>query len=43
VEEARWFPLDEAVERLQYKGEKDIMMKAKHIIEEKYIKYVQPS
>ncbi|MBI5675583.1 MAG: NUDIX hydrolase [Nitrospirae bacterium] len=38
VEEARWFPVDEAIERLQYKGEKDIMMKAKQMIEAKYIK-----
>jgi 8-oxo-dGTP pyrophosphatase MutT (NUDIX family) len=37
VEEAKWFPLDEAEDMLQYKGEKDIMMKAKHMIEEKYI------
>jgi len=38
VEEARWFQVDEAVERLQYKGEKDIMRKAKRMIEEIYIK-----
>jgi len=43
VEEAKWFPVEEAIDRLQYKGEKDIMRKAKQMIEEKYIKDVQPS
>lgn len=32
VDEARWLPIDEAVERLSYKSEKDIMKKAKIMI-----------
>lgn len=43
VEEAKWFLVEEAVDRLQYKGEKDIMRKAKQMIEKQYIKDVQPS
>ncbi|RJQ52950.1 MAG: NUDIX hydrolase [Nitrospiraceae bacterium] len=34
VDEARWFPIDEAIETLSYKSEKQIMQKAKRMIEE---------
>ncbi len=33
VDESRWFPIDEAIDKLTYKGEKEIMQKAKRIIE----------
>lgn len=33
VDEARWFPLDEAVEKLEYKNEKEIMEKARAALE----------
>lgn len=36
VDEARWFTVDEAIEKLKYKGEKDLMRKAKLIINKKY-------
>jgi hypothetical protein len=29
VDEARWFPIDEAIEMLSYRSEKQIMRKAK--------------
>ncbi len=35
VDEARWFPIDKAIERLSYKSEKEIMQKAEKMIEEK--------
>ena len=34
VDEASWVPLDDAVNRLKYRGEKDIMFKAKKMIDE---------
>ena len=34
VDEASWVPLDDAVNRLKYRGEKDIMFKAKNMIDE---------
>ena len=34
VDEARWFPVEEAVKRLKYRGEKEIMFKAKKMIDE---------
>lgn len=33
VDEARWFPIEDALERLTYKSEKDILRKAKGMIE----------
>ncbi|MBI5740817.1 MAG: NUDIX hydrolase [Nitrospirae bacterium] len=33
VDESRWFPIDEAIETLAYKSEKEIMRKAKSMIE----------
>ncbi|MBI4481717.1 MAG: NUDIX hydrolase [Acidobacteria bacterium] len=33
VDEVRWFPLDEAVEKLEYKNEKEIMEKARAALE----------
>jgi 8-oxo-dGTP diphosphatase len=35
VDECRWFPIDEAIEALKYKDEKEIVKKAKAIIEGK--------
>lgn len=32
VDEARWFPIDDAIEQLTYKSEKQIMRKAKEMI-----------
>lgn len=34
VDEARWFPIDEALERLSYRSEKGIMQKAKGMIKD---------
>lgn len=34
VEEAGWFPLEEALKKLSYKSERDIMKKARDMIEE---------
>jgi len=34
VDEASWVPLDDAVNRLKYGGEKEIMFKAKNMIYE---------
>ncbi len=39
VDEARWYPINEAVERLSYKGEKEILQKAWKMIEEKENNY----
>jgi 8-oxo-dGTP diphosphatase len=33
VDEARWFPIDDAIEKLTYKSEKEIMRKAKVMID----------
>ena len=33
VDEARWFPIDEALKKMSYKSERDIMRKAKGMIE----------
>lgn len=33
VEESQWFPIDEAISTLSYKSEKQIMQKAKEMIE----------
>ncbi|RJQ45989.1 MAG: NUDIX hydrolase [Nitrospiraceae bacterium] len=33
VDESRWFPIDEAIATLSYKSEKNIMQKAKEMIE----------
>ncbi len=33
VDEARWFPIDEALDTLSYKSEKQIMQKAKGLID----------
>ncbi|MEW6599568.1 MAG: NUDIX hydrolase [Nitrospirota bacterium] len=33
VDEARWFPVDDAVKKLSYKSEREIMKKAKEMIE----------
>jgi 8-oxo-dGTP pyrophosphatase MutT (NUDIX family) len=33
VDEAKWFPIDEAIDILSYKSEKEIMQKAKEMIE----------
>ncbi len=33
VDEAKWFPIDDAIKQLTHKSEKDIMQKAKVIIE----------
>lgn len=35
VDECRWFQIDDAIETLKYKDEKEIVRKAKAIIEEK--------
>ncbi len=35
VDDARWFPLGNAVDTLKYKGEKDVMQKAKKMIEKR--------
>jgi len=32
VDEARWFPIDEAINQLSYRSEKDIVLKAKDMI-----------
>jgi ADP-ribose pyrophosphatase YjhB (NUDIX family) len=32
VEEARWFPIETAIESLAYKNERDILTKAKQVI-----------
>ncbi len=34
VDESRWFPIDEAINRLTYKGEREILQKAKGMIEQ---------
>ncbi len=34
VDEARWFPIDDAIEQLTYKSEKEIMRKAKVMIDQ---------
>ncbi len=34
VDESRWFPISEAIKALSYKNERDIMIKAKELIEE---------
>lgn len=33
VDDASWFPLDDALNRLRYRGEKEIMFKAKQMID----------
>ncbi len=33
VEESRWFPISEAIKELSYKNERDIMLRAKGMIE----------
>jgi hypothetical protein len=33
VDEARWFPIDEAIEMLSYRSEKQIVLKAEGMIE----------
>jgi hypothetical protein len=33
VDEARWFPIDEAIETLSYRSEQQIMLKAKGMID----------
>jgi len=33
IKEARWFPIDEAIKMMEYSGERDIMLKAKEMIE----------
>lgn len=35
VDDAQWFPIDEAMEKLAYKGEREILQKAKKMIEER--------
>jgi len=40
VDEARWFPIDEAVRKLSFKSEKGIMEKAKNMIERRKLKRV---
>lgn len=35
VDEARWFPIDEAIRNLTYKSEKEIMQKARGMIKER--------
>lgn len=37
VDEARWFPIDQALRKLSFKSERDIMQKAKGMIEKEYI------
>ncbi len=37
VDEASWFPIGEAIDRLAYKGEKEILHKVKGMIERKKI------
>lgn len=32
VDDARWFPIDEAMDKLSYKGEREILQKAKEMI-----------
>ena len=36
VDEARWFLMDEAINKLTYKGEKEILQKARQMIETKF-------
>ena len=36
VDEARWFLIDEAINKLTYKGEKEILQKARQMIETKF-------
>src|SRR3990170_796853 len=36
VDEAQWFLIDEAINRLTYKGEKEILQKARQMIETKF-------
>jgi 8-oxo-dGTP diphosphatase len=38
VDEAKWFPIDEALKRLSYKSEKGIMLKAKAMIMDTQLK-----
>lgn len=33
IKEARWFPIDEAIELMEYPSEREIMVKAKEMIE----------
>lgn len=35
VDDAQWFPIEEAIDKLAYKGEKEILQKAKKMIEER--------
>ena len=37
VDESRWFLIDEAINKLTYKGEKEILQKARQMIEKKNI------
>ena len=37
VDDAQWFPIDEAIDKLAYRGEKEILQKAKEMIEKKKI------
>lgn len=36
VDESRWFLIDEAINKLTYKGEKEILQKARQMIETKF-------
>lgn len=40
VDDARWVLLDDAIDRLKYKGEKEIMIKAKRMIDEMSVKEI---
>ena len=37
VDDAQWFPIEEAIGKLAYKGEKEILQKARQMIEKKKI------
>ena len=37
VDDAQWFPIEEAIDKLAYRGEKEILQKAKEMIEKKKI------
>lgn len=36
VDDCKWFPIDEAIKKIEYKDERDILKKAKKMIESNY-------
>ncbi|UCH81391.1 MAG: NUDIX hydrolase [Nitrospiraceae bacterium] len=41
VDEAKWFPIEEALKTLSYKSEKEIMLKANDMINDKLVQFKQ--